>query len=138
MLRLTPLFFLAAASAEPAIIWTKVSEPMTTITWSYVEDIDLIDAECRSDNTLPRVCLYRHKWRCRIITNKKPEELSLKTREELIRMCGGWFPEPVLLHREFSSPNYLPNQAPPSVDPAWQYQNNPSRVKDYYDGSKPK
>lgn len=124
MLRLAPLLLsFAAAAQSPPIVWLRVTEPMVAITWSLVDDIGLVDTECRSDNTLPRVCLYRHKQRCRIITDKPPSEVPQRTKEELIRMCNGWFPEPVLLQRKFSDPLYLPNQAPPSVDPTWRFQN---------------
>lgn len=121
---LAPLFFPALAAAEPPIVWVEVSKPMASVTWSLVDDIGFVDRECKSDNTLPRVCLYRHLERCRIITDKPAKDLSQKTKEELMRMCRGFFPEPVLLRREFSNPNYLPNQAPPSVDPAWRFQNS--------------
>lgn len=112
-----------------AIVWVKVSEPMEGITWSQVDDIGYVDRECRSDNTLPRVCLYRHLSRCRIIVAEPPAKLPRRTVEELLRMCGGLFPEPVLLQRKFSDPNYLPNQAPPSVDPTWKYQNVEKEAK---------
>ena len=46
-------------------------------------------------------------------------------------MCKGWFPSPVLLQREFSNPNYLPNQAPPSADPVWKYENTPVPIAPY-------
>lgn len=111
-------------AALALVVWVKVTEPMEGITWSLVDDIDLVDRECRSDNTLPRVCLYRHKSRCRIITTEPPAKLPRVVVEQLLRMCSGYFPEPVLLQRRFSDPNYLPNQAPPAVDPVWRYQND--------------
>lgn len=122
---LVAMLFAAAASAPETlgpVTWVKMTEPMEGIIFSYVDDISIVDRECRSDNTLPRVCLYRHLSKCRIITKEKPMSLPLKVRKELMRMCDGFFPEPVLLKREFSNPAYLPNQAPPSVDPAWQIQ----------------
>lgn len=105
------------------VTWVQVTPPMNQWYWSQIDHISFVDKECKSDNTLPRVCLYRHINKCRIITIKSPSELEPRTIEELYRMCGGFFPEPVLLQRKFSDPNYLPNQAPPSVDPAWQFQN---------------
>lgn len=114
---------LLAISARAAVVWVKVLPEMERITWSQVEDIELVDRECRSDHTLPRVCLYRHLSRCRIIATEPPNKIARKTVLELERMCGGWFPEPVLGSSRFSDPNYLPNQSPPSVDPVWQYQN---------------
>lgn len=124
MRRLAPLFFISSVAAQAPIVWVEVSPAMDAVTWSLVDDIGFVDRECRSDNTLPRVCLYRHLGRCRIITDKPAKDLSQRTKEELMRMCRGYFPEPVLLRREFSNPNYLPNQAPPSVDPAWRFQNS--------------
>lgn len=114
--------FAASVGAAP-VVWVKVTEPMDGMTWSHVDDVGFIDRECKSDNTLPRVCLYRHLSRCRIITLTAPDKLPPRTREELVRMCGGFFPEPVLLQREFSNPNYLPNQAPPSASAEWKFQN---------------
>lgn len=115
---------IAAASSSAAVtVWSKVTEPMDGITWSVVDDIGFVDRECRSDNTLPRVCLYRHLSRCRIITLVAPDKLPKRVVEQLVRMCSGYFPEPVLLQRKFSDPLYLPNQAPPDVDPVWQFQN---------------
>lgn len=119
----TALVLLLALASSPPIVWLKVTEPMERVTWSLVDDIGLVDPECRSDNALPRVCLYRHRSRCRIITTAPPRALPPRTVEQLLRMCAGYFPEPVLLLRKFSDPNYLPNQAPPAVDPAWKYQN---------------
>jgi hypothetical protein len=113
-------------SAAP-IVWVKVTEPMTRVQWSQVDDIAFVDQECRSDNALPRVCLYRHLDRCRIITIDSPGKLPTRTIEQLYRMCEGYFPEPVLLRREFSNPNYLPNQAPPTVDPTWKFENGENR-----------
>jgi hypothetical protein len=117
---------LAAGIADAApIVWVKVTEPMA-MTWSQVDDIGFVDRECRSDNYLPRVCIYRHLDRCRIITKAPRAQVPERTVQELVRMCGGYFPEPVLLRNRFSDPSYLPNQAPPSVDPAWKYQNDPA------------
>lgn len=108
------------------IVWVKVTEPMGRTYWSHIP-LDLLDIECASDQVLPRVCLYRRKSACRIITDIAPAELSPRTVEELNRMCTGYFPEPVLLQRKFSDPDYLPNQAPPSADPAWKFQNEAAR-----------
>ena len=105
------------------ITWVKVSEPMDAWVWSQVDDIAFVDQECRSDNAMPRVCLYRHLSRCRIIFTGPKEKMPRETELQLVRMCQGYFPEPVLLAREFSNPNYLPNQAPPSADPTWKFQN---------------
>jgi hypothetical protein len=106
-----------------AIVWIKVTEPMDTWIWSQVDDITFVDQACKSDNTLPRVCLYRHLSKCRIIFTGSKEKMPRSVELELVRMCQGWFPEPVLLRRKFSDPNYYPNQAAPSVDPVWKYQN---------------
>lgn len=108
--------------AEP-IVWEKITEPMEKTYWSLVDDIELVDRECRSDNTLPRVCLYRHVNRCRIITVTSPSKLPAQTIAQLHRMCTGYFPVPVLLRRRFSDPLYLPNQGAPAADPRWQLQN---------------
>lgn len=105
------------------IVWVKVTEPMEHIQWAQVEDQSYIEDSCKSDRVFPRVCLYRHLSKCRIITLVPPSKIPPKTKDELFRMCGGYFPEPILLRRKFSDPNYLPNQAPPSVDPTWAYQN---------------
>jgi hypothetical protein len=120
---LTSFLFVAVTSLPaPTITWVKISEPMEGITWSVVNDIDFVDRDCRSDNSYPRVCLYRHVSKCRIISLVPKEKLSRRTIEELIRMCGGYFPEPVLLRNRFSDPLYLPNQGAPSNDPAWKFQ----------------
>lgn len=116
------VLFVTFAHAGPTIVWSKVTEPMAMV-WSQVDDIGFVDRECKSDNYLPRVCIYRHLDRCRIITKVPRAQVPPRTLQELVRMCGGYFPEPVLLRNRFSDPSYLPNQAPPSVDPAWQYQN---------------
>lgn len=108
-----------------ATVWVQVTPPTDKWYWSQVDHPSFVDKECMSDQTLPRVCIYRHINKCRIITIKAPKDLEPQTIAELYRMCGGFFPEPVLLQREFSNPNYLPNQAPPSVDPAWKFQNAP-------------
>lgn len=110
------------------VIWVKVAEPMEGIIFSQIDDLAMVDRECKSDNTLPRVCLYRHLSKCRIITIQKPMDLPLKVRKEIMRMCNGYFPDPVLLKRRFSDPSYLPNQAPPSVDPVWQAQHLQAQV----------
>lgn len=109
------------------VVWVKVTEPMDAWVWSQVDDIAFVDRECRSDNAMPRVCLYRHLSRCRIIFTGPKEKMPRETELELVRMCQGYFPEPVLLRREFSNPNYLPNQAPPAADPAWKFQNEEKR-----------
>lgn len=111
-------------SAPAAVIsWVKVTEPMEKTQWSVVDDAEFVDRECRSDDALPRVCLYRHISRCRIITTQPPTKMDPRVVEQLQRMCAGYFPEPVLLRRKFSDPNYLPNQAAPAADPAWKFQN---------------
>lgn len=104
------------------IAWVKMTEPMESLSISLVEDPEMVDMSCRSTNYLPRACLYRHFSRCRIITKEHPEKLGPKIWNELMMMCKGFFPEPVLLKRKFSDPAYLPNQAAPSVDPEWQFQ----------------
>jgi hypothetical protein len=103
------------------IVWVKIAEPMERMTWHQVDDIRYIDQECRSDNYLPRVCLYRHISQCRVLTTDPPTKIPRSQLEEISKMCSGWFPEPVLLRREFSNPLYLPNQAPPSADPRFQF-----------------
>ena len=129
MKRLVAALLCCAPLEIPAvpIVWVKVAEPAERTYWSQIDDIELVDLECRSDNALPRVCLYRHISRCRIITSVPPTQLPQRTIDDLNRMCTGYFPEPVLLRREFSNPNYLPNQAPPSIDPAWKFQNEATR-----------
>lgn len=123
MLRLAAIAVTAAIAApSPVIVWVKVSEPMESVTWSVVEDLLYVDRECRSDNTLPRVCLYRALSRCRIISRVPPEHVPKRTRDDLAFMCSGYFPEPILLQREFSNPAYHPNQAAPSIDAAYQYR----------------
>lgn len=109
-----------------AVVWVKVTDPMDTWVWSQVDDITFVDRECKSDNTLPRVCLYRHISKCRIIFTGKQADIGRQTELQLVRMCQGWFPEPVLLQKNFSDPNYLPNQAAPSVDPTWKFDNDPA------------
>lgn len=108
----------------PPVKWVEISPPMEKHQWSVVEDIGYIDPECKSDLTLPRVCLYRHLSKCRIITTVTPSKLPQKVLRELITMCNGWFPEPVLLYKNFSDPSYLPNQAAPSVDPVFKKLNS--------------
>lgn len=112
------------------IVWLYVlqpgSPPLRTY-WSQIADVELLDDECRSDRALPRVCIHRRKGACRIITVSLPSELAPGTVAELWRMCEGWFPVypqlgDVPYRRQFSDPEYQPNQAPPSVDPAWQFQ----------------
>ena len=117
------LLFVTFAHAGPPIVWAKVTEPMDSAYWSQVGHISFVDNECKSDHILPRVCLYRHLSKCRIITAVEPAKLDTRVILDLERMCTGWFPEPVLLRNRFSDPSYLPNQSPPSVDPAWRYQN---------------
>jgi len=112
----------AASALAAPVVWVKVTEPMDSVYWSQVGHISFVDSECKSDSTLPRVCLYRHIGKCRIITADPPTKLDTRVILDLERMCTGWFPEPVLLRKNFSDPRYLPNQAPPSVDPAWKYQ----------------
>lgn len=95
---------------------------MERVTWSQVEDVGLVDRECASDLVLPRACLFRHLNRCRVFSTTSEKLTPPREREALLRICDGWFPEPVLLRRKFSDPNYLPNQGVPSADPVWQYQ----------------
>ena len=113
------------AYAEP-IVWVKISEPMSEWIWAQVETPAFIENSCKSDLAFPRVCLYRFIGKCRIITLVPPKDLEPLVRDQLARMCSGYFPEypqgGVPFRRKFSDPNYLPNQAPPAVDPAWQYQ----------------
>lgn len=118
---------IALEAPAVAVTWVKVCDPMDSWIWSQVDDILFVDRACRSDDVLPRVCLYRHLSRCRIIFTGPKAAMSRETELELVRMCQGYFPEPVLLAREFSNPNYLPNQAPPSVDPTWKFQNQVTR-----------
>jgi hypothetical protein len=122
-----PYFVIAVSFAQvppveggPPIKWVKVTEPMEKHQWSVIEDIAYLDNECKSDATLPRVCLYRHLSKCRIITTVTPSKLPQKVLRELTTMCNGWFPEPVLLAKNFSDPAYLPNQAAPSADPVFK------------------
>lgn len=131
-MNLTRRFAVLACSAVleiPAatIVWVKVSEPMERTYWSQIAGPELLDDDCASDRALPRVCLYRRKGWCRIIIVTNPSEIAPRTIEELRRMCDGYFPaypqlNDVPLRRKLSDPDYLPNQAPPSVDPAWQFQ----------------
>ena len=51
--------------AAAPIVWVKVSEPMDSAHWSQVGHISFVDNECKSEHTLPRVCLYRHVGKCR-------------------------------------------------------------------------
>ncbi|HSW83520.1 MAG TPA: hypothetical protein VLH12_08600 [Usitatibacter sp.] len=128
MTRLLAALLLCYASlAAPApIVWVKISEPMSQWIWAQVETPAFIENSCKSDTAFPRVCLYRFKGLCRIITLVPPKQLEPEVIYQLERMCTGYFPEypqgGIPFRREFSDPNYLPNQAPPAVDPAWQYQ----------------
>lgn len=125
------LFYASPCDGAP-IVWVQISPPMDRVKWSQVEDIEFLDDECAGDHALPRVCLYRHKSLCRIAYKGPRAKIPPKTQRELERMCTGFFPiypqlDDVPLRRRFSDSNYLPNQAPPSVDPAWQYQSkNPA------------
>lgn len=94
-------------------VWVQVTPPMERVTWSLVEDIELVDLACKSEFKLPRACLYRHISRCRIFSTRTEKQTSAREREDLLRICAGMFPEPVLLQRRFSDPNYYPNQGPP-------------------------
>lgn len=133
--RMIPVLLLTSAALAAGVpetlgpvTWVKISEPMEGIIFSQIDDLGMVDKECKSDNTLPRVCLYRHLSKCRIITLTPAKAIPFKVRKELLKMCDGWFPEPVLLRKEFSNPAYLPNQAAPSIDPVWQAQHLQSQV----------
>lgn len=107
---------------RPAILWVQLTEPMKKIVYSQVDGIEFLDRECKSDNVLPRACLYRHLETCRVIFVGPVKDVDRRDAEDLTRMCNGWFPEPVLLKRKFSDPAYLPNQGAPRADAVWQKQ----------------
>lgn len=126
---LAALVVCAAVAAHPrgapetlgAITWVRVLEPMKHVEWIIEPDISMLDPHCfTTTRYTPRVCIYRDRSACFIITTTPPLELSRLVFDQLYKMCDGFFPEPIQLKSRFSDPKFLPNQAAPSVDPEWQ------------------
>jgi hypothetical protein len=116
-------FLAADAVAEPPIVWIHIVKPATSMAWTQVEGLSAVPRECRSDATLPRACIDRTARRCDVFFAGPRSQVDARAEEELLRICAGWFPEPVLLKRKFSDETYRPNAPAPSVDRAWLVQN---------------